>query len=494
MPSVGKAFVVGPAYAPILGKLLAKITSGAFVELAKPHTYLDGKLLIAPAKKRVVEITDILTWIQAFTIYQWIFCSTYPSRWQDTTQYKLLILQTASQFPGPAWLNYDTAFRKDAAASLLADWSKMNLDLYNFHIRASGTVTGQSASHSTSLPHTSASSNVPPKRSFDPIQYCRSWNDGACRWSLGQCRYRHVCERCDGQHPLTNCPFRAYKGFQRSSVPDPSLHPGENAVGVNNKVAFQVAASSCVNSVNSSLIVPRSTFAFIGVDSQQKIGLPQIFRVFNDSCPSAPAPSLHQLLLPPYKVSPIRVDKLRQEVLTHPDQSFVTYVLDGLQNGFRVGFNPASVSLKSATQNMPSASLQPSVIDDYLYTELAKGRVAGPFSSPPLPHLHISRFGVIPKKHQPGKWRLILDLSSPDGHSVNDGIRKDPFTVQYMKVDDIIDGIMSLGRGTLLAKFDVESAYRIIPVHPNDLYLLGMQWQGNYFVDITLPFGLPSAP
>ena len=432
---------------------MAKITSGAFVELAdllvenihaqeaEPHTYLDGKLLVAPAKKRVVEITDILTWIQAFTIYQWIFCSTYPSRWQDTTQYKLLILQTASQFPGPAWLNYDTAFRKDAAASLLADWSKMNLDLYNFHTRASGTITGQSAPHSTSLPHTSASSNVPPKRSFDPIQYCRSWNDGACRWSLGQCRYHHVCERCD---------------------------------------------------VNSSLTVPRSTFAFIGVDSQQKIGLPQIFRAFNDSCPSASAPSLHQPLLPPYKVSPIRVDKLRQEVLTHPDQPFVTYVLGGLQNGFRVGFNPASVSLKSATQNMPSASLQPSVMDDYLYTELAKGHVAGPFSSPLLPHFHISRFGVIPKKHQSGKWRLILDLSSPDGHSVNDGIRKDPFTVQYMKVDDIIDGIMSLGRGTLHAKFDVESAYRIIPIHPNDRYLLGMQWQCNYFVDMALPFGLRS--
>ena len=171
-------------------------------------------------------------------------------------------------------------------------------------------------------------------------------------------------------------------------------------------------------------------------------------------------------------------------MLTHPDQSFVTYVLEGLQNGFRVGFNPASVSLKSATQNMPSVSLQPSVIDDYLSTELAKGRVAGPFSSPPLPHLHISRFGVTPKKHQPGKWRLILDLSSPDGHIVNDGIKKDPFTVQYMKVDDIIDRIMSLGRGTLLAKFYVESAYRIIPIHPNDRYLFGMLWQGYHFVDI----------
>ena len=58
----------------------------------------------------------------------------------------------------------------------------------------------------------------------------------------------------------------------------------------------------------------------------------------------------------------------------------------------------------------------------------------------------------------------------------------------------LLTGFMSLGRGTLLAKFDVESAYRIIPVHSNDLYLLGMQWQGNYFVYITLPFGLPSAP
>ena len=88
---------------------------------------------------------------------------------------------------------------------------------------------------------------------------------------------------------------------------------------------------------------------------------------------------------------------------------------------------------------MSSASLQPSVIDDYLHRELAKGRIAGPFSSPLLPHLHISRFGVIPKRHQPGKWCLILNLSSPDGRSVNDGIRKDPFTVQLMKVDGTID-------------------------------------------------------
>ena len=63
-----------------------------------------------------------------------------------------------------------------------------------------------------------------------------------------------------------------------------------------------------------------------------------------------------------------------------------------------------------------------------------------------------------------------------------------------MKIGNIIDGVMLLGRGTLLAKFHVESAYRIIPTHPDDRYLFGMQWLGSHFVDMALPFGLRSAP
>ena len=136
----------------------------------------------------------------------------------------------------------------------------------------------------------------------------------------------------------------------------------------------------------------------------------------------------------------------------------------------------------------------PSVIDSYLQNELVKGKIAGPFPTPPIANLHISSFGVIPKKHQPRKWRLILDLSSPTGASVTDGIPKDMFSVQYMSVDDVISGIMMYGRGTLMAKFDIESAYRIVPVHPDDLFLLGMQWRGSFFVDLALPLGLRSAP
>ena len=101
---------------------------------------------------------------------------------------------------------------------------------------------------------------------------------------------------------------------------------------------------------------------------------------------------------------------------------------------------------------MLAAFLQPSVIDQYLLTELEKGCVAGPFSVSPLTNLHISHFGIIAKKYQPGKWRLILYLSSSQGHGVNESISKDPFLVQYMKVDNIIESIMTHGRETRLAK------------------------------------------
>ena len=45
-----------------------------------------------------------------------------------------------------------------------------------------------------------------------------------------------------------------------------------------------------------------------------------------------------------------------------------------------------------------------------------------------------------------------------------------------------------------MAKFDLKSAYRQVPVHPDDRKLLGMVWEGQIYVDTTLPFGLRSAP
>ena len=198
--------------------------------------------------------------------------------------------------------------------------------------------------------------------------------------------------------------------------------------------------------------------------------------------------------LPPVSVvSPLKPEEFAVKLSKHPDQCLVAFVLDGLRNGFRVGFQH-SKKLKLAKSNKASINQHPEVIEHYLANKVSLGRVAGSFSSPPFLNLHISSFGVIPKKGQPGKWRLIVDLSSPSGLSVNDGIDPDKFTLQYITVDQIIHMVSNYGLGALMAKFDVEAAYRNIAVHPSDRYLLGLRWRKHYYVDLTLPFGLRSAP
>ena len=121
------------------------------------------------------------------------------------------------------------------------------------------------------------------------------------------------------------------------------------------------------------------------------------------------------------------------------------------------------------------------------------GRILGPFPPVSLSDIQVSPLGVVPKKGW-NKWRLILDLSSPEGHSVNDGIPSELCSLLYISVDDAARAVVRTGRGALLAKVDIKSAYRIVEVHPEDRRLLGMQFDGLLFVDSVLPFGLRSAP
>ena len=82
----------------------------------------------------------------------------------------------------------------------------------------------------------------------------------------------------------------------------------------------------------------------------------------------------------------------------------------------------------------------------------------------------------------------------PEDHSVNDGINPEWCSLTYVTVDAATRAISRSGRGTVLAKVDIKSAYRIVEVHPEDRWLLGFQWDGALFVDTVLPFGLRSAP
>ena len=177
----------------------------------------------------------------------------------------------------------------------------------------------------------------------------------------------------------------------------------------------------------------------------------------------------------------------------HPDQDFAQFIIHGIAGGFPIGVDPTA-SFTSARRNMFSAEQNPQVIEDYLQKEVTAGNIFGPFSPSVVPDVHINRFGAIPKKHQPGKWRLITDLSYPEGASINDAIDPSLCSLTYTSVDEVAAAAAALGRGAQLAKIDIKSAYRLVPVCPGQRHWLGMQWQGRVYVDGMLPFGLRSAP
>ena len=87
-----------------------------------------------------------------------------------------------------------------------------------------------------------------------------------------------------------------------------------------------------------------------------------------------------------------------------------------------------------------------------------------------------------------------MDLSYPLGKSVNNAIDPNMSSLTYIKVDDVANQAAQISKGTLMAKMDVEEAYRIIPTHPDNRHLLGIYLDGQVYMNAALPFGLHSAP
>ena len=189
-------------------------------------------------------------------------------------------------------------------------------------------------------------------------------------------------------------------------------------------------------------------------------------------------------------VTPLHTPAWRAALSEHPDKDFERYVCTGLSRGFRIGFD-RNQPTKSARANMPSASLHSEVIAAFLNKERSLGRIMGPFHDT---RIQVNRCGVVPKGHIPGKWRVITDLSFPPNGSVNEGIDPILCSLTYLSIETVAHTVSLLGTGAMMAKIDIEAAYRLLPVHPQDRLLLGIEWNGEVFCDAMLPFGLRSAP
>ena len=149
--------------------------------------------------------------------------------------------------------------------------------------------------------------------------------------------------------------------------------------------------------------------------------------------------------------------------------------------------------------NYASANSFPEYVETYINKEIKAGATFGPFQKIPFN----GRVGVSPLSTRIKKdgvsRRTILDLSSPEGQSVNDFIDKDSFLGFSVKlcfpgVDDLAKRIYELGRHCRLWKKDLRRWFRQIPLDPGDYDLFGFMWGGLYYFDKVLVMGHRTSP
>ena len=100
-----------------------------------------------------------------------------------------------------------------------------------------------------------------------------------------------------------------------------------------------------------------------------------------------------------------------------PDMQFTAYILKGMSCGFHIGVDRTKL-VRRARPNLLSVKTHLTLVADGLIAESEAGHLLIPLPEPLAMLCWTSPLGLIPKPHQLGKWRLIVDLSSLQGRSV----------------------------------------------------------------------------
>ena len=185
---------------------------------------------------------------------------------------------------------------------------------------------------------------------------------------------------------------------------------------------------------------------------------------------------------------------LDQWLLDYEDRE----ILEWIKYGFSISREDSYPDPVPANCNHKGATQFPQAITDYIRKEIALDSTIGPFRIPPF----INRIGISPlssreKKNSPER-RVILDLSYPEGKSVNSGIDKrfycgNEIDLKYPTIDTLARRVADIGPNALMWKRDLKRFFRQLNLCPRDYSLIGYRWNNLLFFDTSIPMGLTSA-
>ena len=234
----GCSISIGAATPPVPPKLVERIKTGDFIDMAEllPDRMGTSKSSMVDestkSKVRRRPVSSIIEWVQCFNTYLSVMCRICPEKIPDLLAYQMLIVEASMVYEGNAWLGYDRRFRQAAAANPHMQWSKTDTDLW--HLAFTGMIQRPRCVHCLSLTHKSPQCNwaqdtpempsspksgnwyysqVDPKYQGSGI--CRSWNrDPRPGYSFPNCKFQHICTSCarnpactDKSHKAVFCPY-----------------------------------------------------------------------------------------------------------------------------------------------------------------------------------------------------------------------------------------------------------------------------------------------
>lgn len=182
--------------------------------------------------------------------------------------------------------------------------------------------------------------------------------------------------------------------------------------------------------------------------------------------------------------------KAWQEELKGDDDE--EFLLNGIEHGFDI-IDPSVGIQQAYTKNYHSATCPKNKlkVEQQIKKEISEGRYIITEDKPVL----ISALGAIAKPDS-DELRLIHDCSQPKGKSLNDYVHYK----QKLKYQTIQDAVELLSPNAYLAKCDLKSAYRSVPISKFSRKATGLKWifvgdsKPTYITDSALPFGSSLAP
>ena len=169
------------------------------------------------------------------------------------------------------------------------------------------------------------------------------------------------------------------------------------------------------------------------------------------------------------------------------DSSLLENICNDLKFGADIGCR-GPYRLPSKATNAPSAYENGEKVSDSIADWCQKGFVYGPVPDDRVPS--VAKFSGIMTRAKPnGSVRIILNLSSPCGNAVNEGIDSDEFPATMSSTTKWLTALWAAGKNCFIMKTDWSDAYKHIPVRAQDVNLQWFKWCGMNFAELCLVFG-----